>query len=224
MIEEDCYCQCGSKMKRAGIFEDGKFKLTRCRICPSCSNTINGGECSSEDNHNKNEEEPYVKVSRILAENRNFKDTVCLPEKQSSRIEKLERRILFDDLEPLDILEKIKRIPIRDRPILTEPERLFENLCRKYHLPFKYVGNQRKKGELNPDFIHTSKKMVVEIMGDYWHSPLLNFKLKLKECTNLNYRKKYYKTHNLVSVFIWEADLKRDDAEQFVLGLLEREL
>ena len=210
-------------MKRAGIVEDGKFKLTRCRICPSCGSIVKGTK-SLGTKHNKKEEEPYVKLSRIIAENRNFKNTLCLPEKQSSRIEKLERRILFDNMDPPGTLKKIESMPIKGIPMLTEPEAIFANICKKHNLPFKYIGNERKKGELNPDFIHTSKRMVVEIMGDYWHSPLLNFKLKLKEHTNLNYREGYYKNHKIAPIFIWEADLKRKDAEQFVLTLLEKKL
>ena len=105
----------------------------------------------------------------------------------------------------------------------TKPELIFEEICKKYNLDFHYVGDGSlwigKKGEkrLNPDFIEANgKKICVEIMGDYWHSPLLN--PKLPEQANLKYRERHYKKYKWESIFIWESDLKRPDAEQFVLN------
>ena len=109
----------------------------------------------------------------------------------------------------------------------TIPERIFIEMCKKFDLPFHYVGNSSlwigKKGEkqLNPDFIEANgKKIVVEIFGDYWHSPLLN--RSLREDANLNYRKEHYKRHGWDSIFLWESDLKRSDAEHFVLNIFKR--
>lgn len=110
----------------------------------------------------------------------------------------------------------------------TFPERVFIMIRDKYSLDFKYVGNTAfwigdETQHLNPDFIATNNtKVLVEIMGDYWHSPLLN--KSLREKALLSYRRNFYKKHKWKCVFIWETDLRRDDAEQFVLGLLKREL
>lgn len=207
-------------MRRACIIKNGKLKLTKVRICLSCGAIVN-----TEGHFNMNNEDTlYVQLSTLLALHRNFKNTLCLPEKQSSRIEKLERKILFDNNDPKDLLEKIERQ--REHQIMSEPERIFQTICNKYNLPFRYVGNKQFQiGKLYPDFIGTGgKKICIEIMGDYWHSPLLNFKLKLSERTTLTYRKEYYRQRNWQPVFIWEADLKRNDAEQFVLNLLEKEI
>lgn len=107
----------------------------------------------------------------------------------------------------------------------TKPELIFEAICKKYNLPFHFVGDGSlwigKKKPLNPDFCELNgKKIVIEIFGDYWHSPLLNHKLK-KERT-LNYRKQYYKRYGWTSVFFWETDLLRNDAEQFILNSLQK--
>lgn len=108
----------------------------------------------------------------------------------------------------------------------TTPELIFEEICVKNNLPFRYVGDGQlwigKKGEkqLNPDFIEANgKKIVVEIMGNYWHSPLLN--PHLREDALLFYRKSHYKEYRWKPIFLWESDLKRDDAEQFVLAALK---
>ena len=103
----------------------------------------------------------------------------------------------------------------------TKPERIFEQICKKNNLPFKYVGDGSFWIErINPDFIETNgKNTAVEIFGDYWHSPLLN--RKLGEKSTLTYRKRALKKHGWKLVVFWESDLKRVDAEQFVLLTLK---
>lgn len=110
----------------------------------------------------------------------------------------------------------------------TKTEEIFTNICKKYNLHFQYVGDSSlwigKKGgsQLNPDFIEANgKKICVEVMGDYWHSPLLN--KNVQEYATLKYRKQHYKRFNWIPVFIWGTDLNREDAEEFVLKLLEKE-
>jgi len=107
----------------------------------------------------------------------------------------------------------------------TVPELIFEKICKKYKLPFHFVGDGElwigKKRKLNPDFIEANgKKICIEIMGDYWHSPILNN--KIPEHATLIYRKKHYKRYKWIPVFLWEGDLKREDAEPFVLNELKR--
>ena len=110
----------------------------------------------------------------------------------------------------------------------TFPEKVFIMIRDKYSLHFKYVGNRAfwigdETQHLNPDFIATNgAKVLVEVMGDYWHSPLLN--KSIRENSLLTYRRIFYKKHKWKCVFIWETDLLREDAEQFVLSLLKREL
>lgn len=105
----------------------------------------------------------------------------------------------------------------------TTPERIFEDICKKYNLHFKYVGDGSlwigKEKHLNPDFIQADgQKIVVEIFGDYWHSPLLN--PKIREDATLDYRKKHYKKYGWKSYFFFETDLLRSDAGQYVLSVL----
>lgn len=120
-----------------------------------------------------------------------------------------------------------RRKQIFPRHHLTKPERIFEAICEKNDLPFRYVGDGqlwigKKEGKkLNPDFIESNgKKIVVEIFGDYWHSRLLN--PKLAKQTDLRYRQRHYKKFKWNSIFIWETDLVRNDAEPFVLNELKK--
>ena len=109
----------------------------------------------------------------------------------------------------------------------TKPERIFEEICGKYDLHFKYTGDGSlwigKDRALNPDFIQADgQKIVVEVMGEWWHSPILNPKVPVY--ATLDYRKKHYKKYGWVPIFVWETDLLREDAEQFVLSTLKREV
>jgi len=106
----------------------------------------------------------------------------------------------------------------------TKPELVFEDICKKNNLPFKYTGDGSfwigKNPSVNPDFVECNgKKIAVEVFGDYWHSPLLN--QKLGERSTLNYRKKVLKQYGWKLIMFWETDLKRKDAEQFVLNKLK---
>ena len=98
----------------------------------------------------------------------------------------------------------------------------FEDICKKHNLPFKYTGDGSFWiDKLNPDFIECNgKKTCIEIFGDYWHSPLLNRNMKVHG--TLKYRKRYYKRRKWIPIFIWESDLKRPDAEQFILLQLSK--
>lgn len=106
----------------------------------------------------------------------------------------------------------------------TKLELIFEEICKNNNLPFKYTGDGSFWiGKLNPDFIECNgKRVVVEIFGDYWHSPLLN--RNMKKHGTLEYRKQYYKRHKWIAIFIWESDLKREDTEEFVLSQLKKDI
>jgi len=108
----------------------------------------------------------------------------------------------------------------------TKPELIFEEICRRNSLPYKYTGDGSfwigRNPAVNPDFVECNgKKIAVEIFGDYWHSPLLN--PHLKEDRTLPYRKNALKRYGWKLIVFWESDLKRGDTEEFVLNRLEKE-
>lgn len=107
----------------------------------------------------------------------------------------------------------------------TKPERIFEQICQQNSIDFHYVGDGQlwigKDKKLNPDFIEANgKRICVEIMGAYWHSLLLN--PKIPKSANLDYRRRHYKKYKWIPFFIWDTDLLREDAEQFVLSELRK--
>ena len=107
----------------------------------------------------------------------------------------------------------------------TRPELIFKKICDQNNLDFHYVGNGQlwigKNKKLNPDFIEANGKTIcVEIMGAYWHSPLLNH--NLREGAIQSYREKHYRKYKWTPIFIWDTDLLRPDAEDFVLSELKK--
>ena len=122
----------------------------------------------------------------------------------------------------MSIARKHQHFPLHH----TKPERIFEEICKGHNLPFKYTGDGSfwigKSPSVNPDFVECNgKKLAVEIFGDYWHSPLLKNNLKYSQ--TFKGRKEVLKKFGWKLIVLWEGDLKRKDAEQFVLSTLKKE-
>ena len=172
-----------------------------------------------ERNHNFGKSRSEETKRKISESERGKKVSEATKKKQSEigkkRCESKEER------EKLSRMREKVRMPRHH----TKPELIFEEICKKHNLPFHYVGDGQlwigKRKKLNPDFIEANgKKICIEIFGDYWHSLLLN--PKLREDATLSYRKGHYKKYGWTSIFLWENDLKRADTEQFVLSVLKK--
>ena len=111
----------------------------------------------------------------------------------------------------------------------TQPELKCEEYTIKNGIPTTYTGDgsfwipKKNNGTkvCNPDFIlyANGKKFVIEILGDYWHSALLNKKVPDDDLKN---RKKHYKKYRWIPIFIWESDIMRPDGEKFFLNELKK--
>jgi G:T-mismatch repair DNA endonuclease (very short patch repair protein) len=108
----------------------------------------------------------------------------------------------------------------------TIPELIFEDICTKYNLPFKYTGDGTfwigNSPSFNPDFIHTNKKrkVCVEVLGAYWHNSILNQNIPYGR--TYNGRKALLKERGWEMIGIWDHDLLRKDTEEFVLHELKK--
>jgi len=111
----------------------------------------------------------------------------------------------------------------------TKPELRCEEFSNKNGVPATYTGDgsfwipKRNNGTkvCNPDFIlyANGKKFVIEILGDYWHSALLNNKVPVDDLKN---RKRHYKKYRWIPIFIWESDIMKPDGEKFFLSELKK--
>lgn len=107
----------------------------------------------------------------------------------------------------------------------TKPELIFEEICKKYDLPYKYTGDGAfwigKNPSVNPDFVDCNgKKIAVEIFS-YWHDPIRRFG-KVRYSHTYEGRKAILKKYGWKLIVFWQEDLEREDAEQFVLSVLEK--
>lgn len=107
----------------------------------------------------------------------------------------------------------------------TKPELIYEGFCKKNDLPFKYTGDATfwigNKPSLNPDFIHLTKKIVVEIFS-YHHNSLRRY-CKVPYSQTYHGRKEILKRYGWKMIVFWQDDLERPDAEEFVLATLKKE-
>ena len=105
----------------------------------------------------------------------------------------------------------------------TKPEKIFQVIVDNNTLSFKYTGDGKVViGNKCPDFMHLTKKIVVEVFGHAFHSPLFTFKKKMPYHQTYEGTIKHYKKHGYKCVIFWDRDLvERKDAEAFVLSALE---
>lgn len=110
----------------------------------------------------------------------------------------------------------------------TKPELIFEDICQRNNLQFRYVGDgqlwigKKNEAQLNPDFIECNgKKIAVEIFS-YWHDPLRRYG-RVRYSHTYEGRKKILKKYGWKLIVFWQEDLEREDAEAFVLNKLKKE-
>ena len=107
----------------------------------------------------------------------------------------------------------------------TKPEMIYEEICKKYNLQYKYTGDGAfwigKNPAINPDFVECNgKKIAIEIFS-YWHDPIRRFG-KVKYSQTYEGRKAILKQYGWELTVFWQEDLEREDAEAFVLSELSK--
>lgn len=113
-----------------------------------------------------------------------------------------------------------KKIP----KMKTKPELIFAEICKNNEVGIEYTGDRSLWiKSINPDFVYYNgrKRYAIFINGDYWHGALL--RPQLRESQRPEYQIKTCKENRWMPIIIWETDLKRKDAEQFVLSVMKKE-
>jgi len=94
----------------------------------------------------------------------------------------------------------------------TQYEKRVIYLCKKYKLPFKYVGNNKFWiGSKNPDFIHKTKKIIIEVFANYW-----------KPYNYYWIRRYYFSKYGYKTIFIDENNLYRRNWENICFNKINR--
>lgn len=97
--------------------------------------------------------------------------------------------------------EDLQRLAAKGRRI--HPNKLEQRLidiCEEYNLPFKFTGDSPYPGLAGkmPDFVSTNgEKKIIEIFGDYWHSPD-----QVPERINL------FKQYGYTTLILWGHELR----------------
>lgn len=88
-------------------------------------------------------------------------------------------------------------------------EKHFIDIINSNDLPFRYVGDGEVViGGKCPDFIHDNDdRMVLELFGNYWHSPLL--RPDMRKSSTYNATLEHYREHGCVCLIIWENELEK---------------
>ena len=108
----------------------------------------------------------------------------------------------------------------------TKPEMIWQEIAiDKHSLSFKYTGDGSfwigGKPAINPDFIHLTKKIVVEIFS--WHHNELLRHCKVRYSQTYEGRKKILKKRGWKMIVFWQDDLEQEDAEKHILRVLKKE-
>lgn len=215
---------CGHKGEHNPFFGKHHSKKTRRKICKARKGKKHSKEAlekmSGKNNHRYGKHHSEEHRKKIGDANRGKHHS----EEAKHRISEGHKNPSKETRKKISIARQHQHFPTHH----TKPELIFESICQRNNIDFHYVGDGSlwigKKGEkkINPDFIEANgKKICVEIMGAYWHSPLLNKNIPARALQP--YREKHYRKYKWQPIFIWDTDLLREDAERFVLATLKRE-
>lgn len=99
-------------------------------------------------------------------------------------------------------------------PKPNRPERRVKKICKKFDLPFRYIGNRQKFiGDLNPDFIHNNgSKKVIEIFSIY-HKPSESPYDVAWHQTEFG-RKAYFSQFGYETLILWTSEMKEMSDEE----------
>lgn len=91
-----------------------------------------------------------------------------------------------------------------------EPNKLELEVAKMLGEDWKYVGNGSLViGGLIPDFVHRTRKVVLEVLGCYFHSCPVHFpNVRMERTASISYRESVYKKNGYEVRFLWEHDVK----------------
>lgn len=119
--------------------------------------------------------------------------------------------------EKLREARKKQRFPMKD----TKPELIFIDFYNKFDIADRVKDTRDNSfhiGRLNPDFIIRDMRIAIFVNGDYWHSALL--RPRLRDTNRPEVQVKVCKKHKWKAIILWESDLLREDAKEFVFNIL----
>jgi DNA mismatch endonuclease (patch repair protein) len=156
-----------------------------------------------------------------------YKPTFGGKHKNGQILNELQRQKIREKLLNHPVSEETKR-KIREKrkkqvfpKFKTKPELKFIEMCKKYNLPYKFVGDGSFWIEnVNPDFIDCNgKKVAVEIFGCFWHGcPVCNYPSR-RGVMSFEYRERILKKYGWILIPIWEHEIENEEKILDKLGI-----
>jgi len=106
-------------------------------------------------------------------------------------------------------------MPKKGQPMSEKHKRKIEKLLQAFldrHFPnqWKFVGdNQHRIGSRRPDFMHTSRHLLIELFGDYWHGKSMT---GVPELLHEWDRVSTFRNSGYETLIIWEHELEHMEA------------
>lgn len=93
----------------------------------------------------------------------------------------------------------------------TKPELKLIQILGKYSLPFRYVGDGKLiVGRLNPDFVHSDGKKLIEVFGRIWHDQEKAFRPLVGHYLPED-RIEFFRNLGYGCMILWEDELESDE-------------
>jgi len=103
----------------------------------------------------------------------------------------------------------------------TRPEQVLIDFINEKQLPYTYTGDgQAHVGVKIPDFVHTGKRIAIDIFGDYFHSKKFLEKKGVIYDPKGQRRVDYFKEQGYDLIVIWEREFKDPNWKQTILNRL----
>jgi len=108
------------------------------------------------------------------------------------------------------VLEALSKRP-------TRPERKLIDIIQHHNLNFKYVGNGKVIiGGLCPDFIHSDRKLLIEVFGRIYHDPVVTYKDDIPWKSQYWGRLAHFSQFGYDCIILWDDELDRFSESEIV--------
>jgi len=216
--KEDCQC-CSCRSKRGECSSSPEVEnLRRQKISRTNTGRVSpllGKEQPKLQGNNNPNKRPEIREKHKKTQTKLWKDPgyrialVASHQEYSNRPEvKKKQKRLMDQLwqDPDYIQKQMNARGCRpNRPEL-QLQRVLDELFPDEWL---YVGDGRNKqyilGGRVPDFVHRTRRLIIELFGDYWHSREFRG-IPVKE--HVRERTEHFAQHKYQTLIIWEHELK----------------
>ena len=110
------------------------------------------------------------------------------------------------------------KLPKNPRPNALEKRII--SVIQQYNLPYEYTGDSKIwVNKMNPDFIDKKHRVILEVFGLAWHSPLFSTYKFRRKCL-LSERERLFSEAGWKMKVLWDYEMKEMSDEEIISRLL----